>query len=125
MFECQKDFVTLQARNDKHMNDDRYLRSIKDLEKVGCKEVREESIKGLSPVSKWLLRTVFDNLKDAENNRHALVSIGESMEVIDKKEYKQLRHDLISMGYSKDEYSRDFSELYSGDVTLSADYRID
>jgi hypothetical protein len=111
------------------MNDDRYLRSIKELEQVGSKwwpkEVREEAMNGLSPVSKWLLRTVFDNLRDAENNCHALVAIGDSMEVIDKVEYEQLRRDLISLGYSKDEVSRDFSELYSGDVTLSADYRID
>lgn len=111
------------------MNDERYLRSIKDLEKVGSKlwpkKVREEAINGFSPVSIWLLRTVFDNLKDAENNRHALVAIGDSMEVIDKGEYEQLRCDLISFGYSKDEVSRNFSELYSGDVTLPADYRID
>ena len=111
------------------MSDDRYLRSIKDLEKVGCKgwpkEVKEQAIHGLSPVSKWLLRTVFDNLRDAENNRHALVSIGDSMEVIDRGEYEQLRRDLISLGYSKDEVSRDFSELYSSDVTLPTDYRID
>ncbi len=36
------------------MNDDKYLRSIKDLEKVGSKwwpkEVREEAMNGLSPV---------------------------------------------------------------------------
>jgi len=111
------------------MNDDRYLRSIKDLEKVGSKwwpkEVREEAMNGLSPVSKWLLRTVFDNLRDAENNRHALVSIGDSMEVIDKGEYEQLRRDLISLGYSQDEVSRDFSELFSGDISLPIDYRID
>ena len=111
------------------MNDDRYLRSIKELEQVGSKwwpkEVREEAMNVLSPVSKWLLRTVFDNLRDADNNHHALVAIGDSMEVIDKGEYEQLRRDLISLGYSKDEVSRDFSELYSGDVTLSADYRID
>ena len=111
------------------MNDDRYIRSVKDLEKVGSKwlskAAREETGNGLSPVSKWLLRTVFDNLRDAENNCHALVSIGDSMEVIDKGEYEQLRRDLISLGYSKDEVSRDFSELYSGDVTLPADYRID
>ena len=111
------------------MNDDRYLRSIKDLEKVGnkCwpKEVREEAMNVLSPVSKWLLRTVFDNLRDADNNHHALVAIGDSMEVIDKGEYEQLRRDLISLGYSKDEVSRDFSELYSGDVTLPVDYKID
>ena len=111
------------------MNDDRYLRSIKDLEKVGSKwrpkEVRKEAMNGLSPVSKWLLRTVFDNLRDAENNRHALVSIGDSMEVIDKGEYEQLRRDLISLGYSQDEVSRDFSELFSGDISLPIDYRID
>ena len=111
------------------MNDDRYLRSIKDLEKVGnkCwpKEVREEAMNVLSPVSKWLLRTVFDNLRDADNNHHALVAIGDSMEVIDKVEYEQLRRDLISLGYSQDEVSRDFSELYSGDVTLPVDYKID
>lgn len=111
------------------MNDDRYLRSIKDLEKLGSKcwskDVRDEAMNGVSPVSKWLLRTVFDNLRDAENNCHALVAIGDSMEVIDKGEYEQLRRDLISLGYSKDELSRDFSELYSGDVALPADYRID
>ena len=110
------------------MNDDRYLRSIKDLEQVGSKwlkEVKEENTNELSPVSKWLLRTVFDNLRDAENNRHALVAIGDSMEVIDKGEYEQLRRDLIRLGYSKDEVSRDFSELYSSDVTLPVDYRID
>lgn len=102
------------------MNDDRYLRSIKDLEKP-----IEKTMNGLSPVSKWLLRTVFDNLRDAENNRHALVSIGDSMEVIDKGEYEQLRNDLISLGYSKDEVSRDFSELYSCDITLPTDYKMD
>ena len=111
------------------MNDDRYLRTIKDLEQVGCKwwpkEVRDDNMKGLSLVSKWILRTVFDNLRDAENNRHALVSIGDSVEVIDSVEYEQLRQDLISLGYAKDEVSRDFSELYSGDITLPADYRID
>ena len=111
------------------MNDDRYLRSIKELEQVGSKwwpkEVREEAMNVLSPVSKWLLRTVFDNLRDADNNHHALVAIGDSMEVIDKVEYEQLRRDLISLGYSKDEVSRDFSELYSGDVTLPVDYKID
>ena len=110
------------------MNDDRYLRSIKDLElgsSKRLKEVEKETMNGLSPVSKWLLRTVFDNLRDAENNRHALVSIGDSMEVIDKGESEQLRRDLISLGYSKDEVSRDFSELYSGDVTLPVDYKID
>ena len=111
------------------MNDDRCLRSIKESKKTGSKwcqkEVGGETVKGLSPVSKWLLRTVFDNLRDADNNRHALVSIGDSMEIIDKREYEQLRRDLISLGYSKDEVSRDFSELYSSDVTLSANYRID
>lgn len=111
------------------MNDDRYLHSIKDLEKIGSKwcpkENKEETTNGLSPVSRWLLRTIFDNLRDAENNRHALVAIGDSMEVIDKGEYEQLRRDLISLGYSKDEVSRDFSKLYSGDVTLPTDYRID
>ena len=110
------------------MNDDRYLRSIKDLElgsSKRLKEVEKETMNGLSPVSKWLLRTVFDNLRDADNNHHALVAIGDSMEVIDKVEYEQLRRDLISLGYSKDEVSRDFSELYSGDVTLPVDYKID
>lgn len=79
---------------------------------------------GLSPVSKWLLRTVFDNLRDAENGHHALVLIGDSMEVLDKGEYEQMRRDLVCLGYSKDEVSRDFSELYSCDVTLPADYRM-
>ena len=111
------------------MNDDRYLRTIKDLEQVGCKwwpkEVRDENMKGLSLVSKWILRTVFDNLRDAENNRHALVSIGDSLEVISKQEYNQLRQDLIRWGYPADEVSRDFSDLESGDLTLPDDYKID
>lgn len=111
------------------MNDDRSLRCIKVQEQVGCrwwpKEVGNEAINGLSPVSKWLLRTVFDNLRNAENGLHALVAIGNSIEVIEKNEYNMLRDDLIRLGYSADEVSRDFSELYSSDITLPSDYKID
>lgn len=107
------------------MNDDRYIHG---LEKVGLQQhkvEKDECYPGVSNISKWLLRTIYDNLQDAENKRHALVSIGDSLEVISKKEYNQLRQDLIRWGYPADEVSRDFSELYSGDVTLPADYGID
>lgn len=70
------------------MNDDRYLRSIK-----------------IHPISKWLLRTVLDNLY-AEDENQLMVDIGESVETVDKSEYKQLQQDLMAMGYSKEEVCR-------------------
>lgn len=92
------------------MNDDKYLRSIKDLEKVGSKwwpkEVREEAMKvSIHPISKWLLRTVLDNLY-AEDDNQLMVDIGESVETLDKQEYEQLRQDLIALGYSQEEVCR-------------------
>ena len=92
------------------MNDDRYLRSIKDLEKVGSKwwpkEVRDEAMKvSIHPISKWLLRTVLDNLY-AEDDNQLMVDIGESVETLDKQEYEQLRQDLIALGYSQEEVCR-------------------
>lgn len=92
------------------MNDDRYLRSIEDLEKVGCKwwpkEVREEAMKvSIHPISKWLLRTVLDNLY-AENDKQLVVQIGESVETLNVMEYKQLQQDLVSMGISRKEVCR-------------------
>lgn len=92
------------------MNDDRYLRSIEDLEKVGCKwwpkEVREEAMKvSIHPISKWLLRTVLDNLY-AENDKLLVVQIGESVETLNVMEYKQLQQDLVSMGILRKEVCR-------------------
>ena len=107
------------------MNDDRCLQG---LEKVGFQQHKvgkDECYPGVSNISKWLLRTIYDNLQDAENKRHALVSIGDSLEVISKQEYNQLRQDLIRWGYPADEVSRDFSDLESGDLTLPDDYKID
>lgn len=107
------------------MNDDRCLQG---LEKVGFQQHKvgkDECYPGVSNISKWLLRTIYDNLQDTENNRHALVSIGDSLEVLNKKEYNQLRQDLIRWGYPADEVSRDFSDLESGDLTLPYDYKID
>ena len=107
------------------MNNDNNLQG---LEKVGHQQLKvgkDECYPGVSNISKWLLRTIYDNLQDAENKRHALVSIGDSLEVISKQEYNQLRHDLIRWGYPADEVSRDFSDLGSGDLTLPNDYRID
>lgn len=94
------------------MNDDKYLRSIKDLEKVGSKwwpkEVREEAMKvSIHPISKWLLRTIFDNLY-VENDKQLTVDIGESVETLDITEYKQLQQDLIALGYPKEEVCRGF-----------------
>ena len=107
------------------MNDDRHLQGLEEVGLQQRKVGKDECYPGVSNISKWLLRTIYDNLQDAENKRHALVSIGDSLEVISKKEYNQLRQDLIRWGYPADEVSRDFSELYFGDVTLPADYGID
>lgn len=92
------------------MNDDRYIRSVKDLEQVGCKwwpkDVRDEAMKvSIHPISKWLLRTVFDNLY-AEDDERLVVQIGESEETLSLLDYKQLQQDLIALGYSKDEVCR-------------------
>ena len=67
------------------MNDDRYLQ--------------------IHPISKWLLRTVLDNLY-AEDDEQLVVQIGESEETLSMIEYKQLQQDLIAMGYPKDEVCR-------------------
>ena len=92
------------------MNDDKYLRTIKDLEKVGCKlcpkEVQDEAIKvSIHPVSKWILRTVLDNLY-AENDDQLTIQVGESVETLNITDYKQLQQDLMALGYSKDEVCR-------------------
>jgi hypothetical protein len=77
------------------MNDDKYLRTIKDLEKVGCKwwpkEARDGTIKAcIHPVSKWLLRTVLDNLY-LENDEQLTIQVGESVEILNVTEYRQLQ----------------------------------
>ena len=92
------------------MNDDKFLRTVKDLEQVGSKwwpkEVRDEAMKvSIHPVSKWLLRSILDNLY-AEDDNQLMVDIGESVETLDKKEYKQLQQDLMALGYSKEEVFR-------------------
>lgn len=92
------------------MNDDRYLHSNKELEKVGCKclpkEVKDEAeTVRIHPISRWLLRTVLDNLY-AENDEKLAVQIGESMEFLNKEEYGQLQQDLIDLGETKDEVCR-------------------
>ena len=85
------------------MNDDRFLRSIKDLEKVGGKV--GANTENIHPITKWLLRTVFDNLY-AEDDEQLVVQIGESEETLSMIEYKQFQYDLISIGYPKDEVCR-------------------
>ena len=92
------------------MNDDRDVRSVKDLEKAGCKcwpkDVRDEAMKvSIHPISKWLLRTVLDNLY-AEDDEQLVVQIGESEETLSLLDYKLLQQDLIALGYSKDEVCR-------------------
>lgn len=92
------------------MNDDKYLRSIKELEEVGCKwwpkeETDEAMNVSILPISKWLLRTVLDNLY-AENDEQLFVQIGESTETLNMAEYKQLQQDLISLGESREEVCR-------------------
>ena len=92
------------------MNDDRYLRSIKDLEQVGSKwwpkEVREGAMEvSFHPISKWLLRTVLDNLY-VEDDNELTVHIGNSIETLNREEYNQLQQDLIALGYSKNEVCR-------------------
>lgn len=59
----------------------------------------------LHPISKWLLRTVFDHFY-AENDEQIIVQIGESTETINEAEYKQLQQDLIALGYSEEEICR-------------------
>ena len=56
----QKIFVSLQTNKKiTNMNDDRYIRYIKDLEKDGNKATITVNI---HPTSKWVLRTILDNL---------------------------------------------------------------
>ena len=107
------------------MNDDRYLQGLEIVSLQQHKVGKDECYPGVSNISKWLLRTIYDNLLDAVNKPHALVSIGDSLEVISKKEYNQLRQDLIRWGYPVEEVSRDFSDLESGDLTLSHNYQIE
>ena len=92
------------------MNDDKYLRTIKDLENVGSKwclkEVRKGTMKvSIHPISKWLLRTVLDNLY-AVNEEQIVVQIGDSTETLTKEEYKHLQQDLIGLGEPKGEVCR-------------------
>ena len=107
------------------MNDDRYLQGLEIVSLQQHKVGKDECYPGVSNISKWLLRTIYDNLQNAVNKPHALVSIGDSLEVISKKEYNQLRQDLIRWGYPVEEVSRDFSDLESGDLTLSHNYQIE
>ena len=93
-----------------YMNDDKFLRTVKDLEQVGGKwwpkEVRDEAMKvSIHPISKWLLRSILDNLY-AENVEQLSIHIGESVETLDKEEYKQLQQDLVALGYSMEEVCR-------------------
>ena len=106
------------------MNDDKYLRTVKDLKKVGSKwwpkEVRDEAMKvSIHPVSKWLLRTILDNLY-AENDNQLMVQIGESVETLNITEYKQLQQDLIAFGYSKEETCHGLFDLDKMSLSLHA-----
>lgn len=92
------------------MHDDKYLRSIKDLKEVGCKwwpkEVRDEAMKvSIHPISKWLLRTILDNLY-TEDDERLVVQIGESIETLNMIEYKQFQQDLIALGEPESEVCR-------------------
>lgn len=84
------------------MNDDRYLSSIKDKKIVGNESTTTVSI---HPISKWLLRTILDNLY-AEDDNQLMVDIGESVETLDITKYKQLQQDLVALGYPKEELCR-------------------
>ena len=70
------------------MNDDRYLRSIMSQERVGCENTTMTV--SIHPISKWLLRTVLDNLY-AEDDEQLVVQIGETEETLSQLDYKQLR----------------------------------
>lgn len=59
----------------------------------------------MHPISKWLLRTVLDNLY-AENDEQLIVEIGNSIETLDEEEYKQLQQDLIALGEPENEVCR-------------------
>ena len=61
----------------------------------------------LHPISKWLLRTVFDNFY-YEDDEQLTIQIGESTETINEEEYKQLQQDLIALGYDAEEVCRVF-----------------
>lgn len=105
------------------MNDDKYLREISDLEQVGCKwwpkEVREEAMKvNIHPISKWLLRTILDNLY-VEDENQLMVDIGESIESLNIIEYKQLQQDLVALGYPKEEVCRGMFDEDSASDNMS------
>lgn len=51
-------------------------------------------------LSKWILRTVYDNLY-WEDDEHLFVQMGESVEVLNLEEYKELQEDLILLGVLK------------------------
>lgn len=63
--------------------------------------------KGCWTISKWLLRTIWDNLYAIDDKRIA-VDIGNSIEYLDKRDYEQLHRDLVCLGYSVDEVYRGF-----------------
>ncbi len=65
----------------------------------------ENNLHHLHPISKWLLRTVFDNLY-YENDEQLTIQIGESTEMINEEEYKQIQQDLIALGYDEEEVCR-------------------
>lgn len=66
-----------------------------------------DSEKGCWTISKWLLRTIWDNLYAIDDERIA-VDIGNSIEYLDKRDYEQLHRDLVCLGYSVDEVYRGF-----------------
>ncbi len=65
-------FLPPNTLNFGYMNDDKHLRSVKELDKAGCK--------GYS-ISRYLLRTLYDQLYQ-ENDNLWCVSIGETVEHI-------------------------------------------
>jgi hypothetical protein len=82
------------------MNDDRYLQGLEIVSLQQHKVEKDECYPGVSNISKWLLRTIYDNLQDAENKRHALVSIGDSLEVISKKGVQSIAARSYTLGLS-------------------------
>ena len=70
-----------------------------------------EDISNRWPISKWLLRTVLDNLCSVDDE-NLEVNIGESIETLDRRDYKQLQKDLIELGYSAEEVCRGFYDEY-------------
>lgn len=99
------------------MNDDRHIRSVNDQEQVCCEKATMTV--NVHPITKWLLRTVLDNLY-ARDDEQLVVQIGESEETLSMLEYKQLQQDLIAMGYPKNEVCRGmFDEDTSSDNMCS------